>query len=90
VQWGDLLVSGGDELNVVWGTTCAGIDCSDRVWATSDDDTVVWGNSSEADTVVWGNSEGDTVVWGNSDDDTVVWGNTGDDEMCGAVIWPEA
>jgi serine protease AprX len=58
--------------NVVWGATCGGDNCN-RMSATSDDDTVVWGNSDD-DTVVWGNSDDDTVVWGNSDGEyNVVW-----------------
>lgn len=73
--------------NVVWGGSCDGTDCSNRVWATSDDDTVVWGNNSDADTVVWGNSDAETVVWGNSAVDTVVWGNS---STCESVIWPES
>ena len=98
-QWGAPGAATGGSVNVVWGTTCAGDNCSDRIWATSDDDTVVWGNSdsdivvwgnSDGDTVVWGNSDDDIVVWGNSDEDTVVWGNTGDDDTCQSVIWPEA
>jgi subtilisin family serine protease len=73
--------------NVVWGISCDGVNCSGRVWAMTDDDTVVWGNNSYADTVVWGNSEVDTVVWGNMDADTVVWGNS---DTCESVIWPES
>jgi serine protease AprX len=74
--------------NVVWGISCDGVDCSGRVWATSSDDTVVWGNNFDGDTVVWGNSaDADTVVWGNSYADTVVWGNS---STCESVIWPES
>jgi serine protease AprX len=90
VPWGSSAIawSSATAVNVVWGTTCNGADCQGMVWATTDDDTVVWGNSDEADTVVWGNTDNDTVVWGNSDSDTVVWGNTADESTCQPVIWP--
>ena len=75
-------------VNVVWGDTCAGEDCNETLWATSDDDIIVWGNS-ESGIVVWGNSDDDIIVWGNSDDDIIVWGNSGEDAASSPVIWPE-
>jgi hypothetical protein len=97
VAWGDatdaqnnaILWGSGPSVNVVWGDTCNGVDCEDTMWATSDDDIVVWGNCDDGDIVVWGNSDDDIVVWGNSDDDIVVWGNSGEDPSSGPVIWPE-
>ena len=62
--------------NVVWGSTCGGLDCGlawsinvagGAVYATSDDETVVWGTSDDDGTVVWGTSCGDPscepVIW---------------------------
>ncbi len=76
----DLLCSHlqGDPLaypNVVWGTLCAGADCTipwtaNGVSATDDPD---------ADTVVWGTSDGDG--------DTVVWGTSCRDPACQPVLW---
>ena len=84
----DTMVWGSElSVNVVWGSTCGGENCS-TVWATSDDDIVVWGNSGD-DIVVWGNSGDDIVVWGNSGDDIVVWGNSGEDPDCAPLLWPE-
>ena len=85
---------GADAPNIVWGSTCSGLDCQ-TVWmlgadgtvsTTSDADTVVWG-SADSDTVVWGSSGGDTVVWGSSVTDTVVWGSSCTDPACRPVIW---
>jgi serine protease AprX len=84
--------------NVVWGTSCAGNNCTGAwsiqavntgdtvVWGTSGGDTVVWGTSG-GDTVVWGTSGGDTVVWGTGAGDTVVWGTSCGDPSCVPVIW---
>jgi serine protease AprX len=67
--------------NVVWGLTCGGADCpgfgvwvSAMVWASSDEDTVVWGTDDGGDTVVWGTT--------GDDSDTVVWGTTCEDTLC--------
>jgi serine protease AprX len=82
-------------VNVVWGSTCDGLDC-DMAWSrstvtgtTDEGDTVVWGTGDEGDTVVWGTGdEGDTVVWGTTDEgDTVVWGTSCTDPSCEPVIW---
>jgi serine protease AprX len=83
-----------DAPNIVWGSTCGGLDCQTvwmpgadgTVFTSSDADTVVWG-STDSDTVVWGSSDGDTVVWGSSGDDTVVWGSSCTDTACRPVIW---
>ena len=80
--------------NVVWGTTCGGVDCnvawsvaaSGDALTASDKDTVVWG-TLDADTVVWGTLDADTVVWGTLEADTVVWGTTCNDPACVPVIW---
>ncbi len=71
-------------VNVVWGPTCGGDDCTGP-WSG----TVVWGTSDEGDTVVWGTAdEGDTVVWGTADEgDTVVWGTSCTDPACEPTIW---
>jgi subtilisin family serine protease len=61
----------GSSQNVVWGMTCGGADCGGAwnhgaVFATIDDETVVWGTSDEQ-TVVWGTSCDDStcqpVIW---------------------------
>jgi serine protease AprX len=84
-----------DADNIVWGSSCGGIDCPGpwtiadagaAVFITAAADTVVWG-SSDGDTVVWGSNDGDTVVWGSSDADTVVWGSSCTDATCRPVIW---
>lgn len=80
--------------NVVWGTRCAGLDCTDPwsigLFGATDGDTVVWGTNADGDTVVWGTSDGDTVVWGTSDDgDTVVWGTSCTDQSCQPVVWKQ-
>lgn len=84
-----------DAQNIVWGTTCGGVDCLSTwtttgalglISASSDADTVVWG-STTGDTVVWGSSGGDTVVWGSSNGDTVVWGSSCSDPSCQPVVW---
>jgi hypothetical protein len=62
--------------NVVWGSTCGGTNCAlawtialggGAIFATSDDETVVWGTSDDDNTVVWGTSCNDPscapVVW---------------------------
>jgi serine protease AprX len=62
--------------NVVWGSTCGGASCGlawtvtlggGAIFATSDDETVVWGTSDDDSTVVWGTSCSDPscapVVW---------------------------
>ncbi len=71
-------------VNVVWGPTCGGDDCTGP-WSG----TVVWGTTDEGDTVVWGTAdEGDTVVWGTADEgDTVVWGTSCTDPDCEPTIW---
>ena len=71
-------------VNVVWGPTCGGDDCTGP-WSG----TVVWGTTDEGDTVVWGTAdEGDTVVWGTADEgDTVVWGTSCTDTDCEPTIW---
>ena len=71
-------------VNVVWGPTCGGDDCTGP-WSG----TVVWGTTDEGDTVVWGTAdEGDTVVWGTTDEgDTVVWGTSCTDTDCEPTIW---
>ena len=71
-------------VNVVWGPTCGGDDCTGP-WSG----TVVWGTTDEGDTVVWGTAdEGDTVVWGTADEgDTVVWGTSCTDPDCAPTIW---
>jgi hypothetical protein len=82
-------------VNVVWGPTCGGDDCTgawsgQAVWGTTDEgDTVVWGTADEGDTVVWGTTdEGDTVVWGTGEEgDTVVWGTSCTDPACEPTIW---
>jgi serine protease AprX len=70
-------------LNVVWGPTCDGADCTGP-WTGN-----VWDTSDEGDTVVWGTTdEGDTVVWGTADEgDTVVWGTSCSDSDCEPVLW---
>jgi serine protease AprX len=76
-RWGQV-----SALNVVWGPTCDGADCSGP-WTGN-----VWDTSDEGDTVVWGTTdEGDTVVWGTADEDTVVWGTSCSDSDCEPVIW---
>jgi serine protease AprX len=71
-------------VNVVWGPTCGGDDCS-----TAWNGDAIWGTTDEGDTVVWGTAdEGDTVVWGTSDEgDTVVWGTSCSDPACEPTIW---
>lgn len=71
-------------VNMVWGPTCGGDDCTGP-WSG----TVVWGTTDEGDTVVWGTAdEGDTVVWGTADEgDTVVWGTSCTDPACEPTIW---
>jgi serine protease AprX len=71
-------------VNVVWGPTCGGEDCTGP-WSG----TTVWGTTDEGDTVVWGTAdEGDTVVWGTADEgDTVVWGTSCTDPDCEPTIW---
>jgi serine protease AprX len=64
-----------DSPNVVWGSQCAGADCSGTTWSAGDDQTVVWGTDDY-----------ETVVWGTTDDGTVVWG-TGCGQDCQPVIW---
>lgn len=73
-----------EAVNVVWGPTCGGDDCTGP-W----NGTVVWGTTDEGDTVVWGTAdEGDTVVWGTADEgDTVVWGTSCTDPDCEPTIW---
>lgn len=82
-------------INVVWGSTCDGLDC-EMVWSrstvtgtTDQGDTVVWGTGDAEDTVVWGTGDDeDTVVWGTTDEgDTVVWGTSCTDPSCEPVIW---
>jgi len=69
-------------LNVVWGPSCDGADCSGP-WTGN-----VWDTSDEGDTVVWGTTdEGDTVVWGTAEEDTVVWGTSCSDSDCEPVLW---
>jgi hypothetical protein len=55
--------------NIVWGSDCAGADCDNTVWGTSDGDNIVWGSCSSGDNIVWGSSLGDNIVWGTADDD---------------------
>jgi serine protease AprX len=71
-------------VNVVWGPTCGGEDCS-TTWSGE----TIWGTTDEGDTVVWGTAdEGDTVVWGTTDEgDTVVWGTSCSDPACDSTIW---
>jgi serine protease AprX len=71
-------------VNVVWGPTCGGEDCS-TTWTGE----AIWGTTDEGDTVVWGTAEeGDTVVWGTADEgDTVVWGTSCTDPACEATVW---
>ena len=82
-------------INVVWGSTCDGLDC-EMAWSrstvtgtTDEGDTVVWGTGDAEDTVVWGTGDDeDTVVWGTTDEgDTVVWGTSCTDPSCEPVIW---
>jgi serine protease AprX len=59
--------------NIVWGTDCAGADCLDVVWGTSIaglDDNIVWGTAEFADNIVWGTS-GDVAnaVWATATTD---------------------
>lgn len=80
--------------NVVWGTTCGGLDCNatwtltgagSAVTTTSEADVVVWGSASEAEVVVWGSADDAVVVWGSaSEAEIVVWGSTTDAEV---VVW---
>jgi serine protease AprX len=55
--------------NIVWGSDCAGADCDNTVWGTSDGDNIVWGSCNSGDNIVWGSSLGDNIVWGTADDD---------------------
>jgi serine protease AprX len=82
--------------NVVWGTSCAGNDCSGpwQIAAVNTGDGVVWGTGGDG--VVWGTGDGDGVVWGTGGGDGVVWGTGGDgvvwgtscgDSSCVPVIW---
>ncbi len=81
-------------VNIVWGYSCGGNDCSGVAWSAQDamawgtcdgGDTVVWGSTDAGETVVWGSSDsGETVVWGSSDSgETVVWGSSGDED----IVW---
>src|SRR5262245_32007234 len=86
VIWGDV-----SSENVVWGWTCAGLDCNaggvPAAWSPALLNAgSTWSSSSDEDTVVWGTAdEGDTVVWGTTDEgDTVVWGTADDEDT---VVW---
>jgi serine protease AprX len=62
--------------NVVWGSTCGGLDCG-----------VAWTVSAATNAIVPGAGAA-TVVWGTSDDSsTVVWGTSCGDPSCEPVIW---
>jgi serine protease AprX len=73
--------------NVVWGSSCAGNDCSGpwQIAAVNGGDGVVWGTNGDG--VVWGTGDGDGVVWGTGDGDGVVWGTSCGDPSCVPVIW---
>jgi serine protease AprX len=73
VTWGS-----GTSMNLVWGTSCGGADCSSGA---------SWNARTSGDTVVWGTANADTVVWGTSNGDTVVWGTECSDPSCEPVVW---
>lgn len=85
--WGTARRDEGD--NIVWGTACARVDCSDVVWGTArldEGDNIVWGTDCGGNDclgVVWGTAalvSGFNIVWGTAADDggdNIVWGTNG-------------
>jgi serine protease AprX len=73
VVWGSTNSSN----NVVWGSSCGGLDCQGD-WTATQGDMVVWGSTDISDIVVWGSS---------SADDIVVWGSSCNDASCEPVVW---
>jgi serine protease AprX len=69
----------GRSQNVVWGSTCAGADCSGP-WTVA-------GAQSGDESVVWGTTDSESVVWGTEGDESVVWGTGCGDPACEPVIW---
>ncbi|MGE0592834.1 MAG: S8 family peptidase [Vicinamibacterales bacterium] len=80
--------------NVVWGSTCRGLDCRTGVWgrargsliATYDDENIVWSTYDDDDNIVWSTYDDENIVWSTRDDENIVW-STYDDEN---IVWSTA
>jgi serine protease AprX len=94
VVWGTHFESLDEGDNIVWGTDCAGADCTGAVWGSYFDsqdegDNIVWGTylnvflGEELLNVVWGTSGAVTsTVWGSpsgAEGTNLTWGNSGED-----------
>jgi len=79
VNWG--VAQTVDNQNIVWGTACSDVGCSN----------IVWGTDAPGQNIVWGTSCSDVgcsnIVWGTGTDANIVWGTDCGGGDCANIVW---